>query len=624
MKGYIKRLACAAMAAGTLTAGLIIATPVTSGAATPTSATWAEAPSVTPNFILPFYPGALCSVANIDQFQYLLFRPLYWFGNGNSPALNKKLSVGNSPVYSNNNTTVTINLKNYKWSNGESVTAQDVLFWMNIDHAQKANWCGYTPTEMPDNLKNVTASGDTVTFTTTGPVNPYWFTYNELSQITPMPVAWDVTSAGAAPGSGGCSSAAYGTDDKGCTAVYTFLSNQAGYNASNPNATNNSLSTYATNPLWKIVDGPWSLKTFNADGNLSFVPNPDYSGPVKPTLKLFTEIPYTSDNAEFDALVAGNISVGFLPTQDITKGAPAPGKIGPNNPRLSNFTLAPLYTWGITYFPMNFNSQANGGVAGKIFSQLYYRQAFQDLVDQPLFIQKVFKGYANPTYGPVPVVPANPFSSTFEKSNPYPYNPTKAKKLLSSNGWSVKPGGTDTCIKAGTAKGDCGAGIPAGTALSFQLPYATGTQSLTEEMTAEQSAWSSAGIHITLVPQTFDTVIGNAVACTPSPSCTWTYEQWGGGWIFAPDTYPTGETLFGKGSTANYGSYFSAENETLISATISSGASLTKWENYLAKQLPVVFEPNPASSLTEINKKLKGVTPQNVYWDLNPENWRWS
>jgi len=622
MKGFLKRSAYAAMAAGALTAGLIVASPSTSGASTPTTATIAEAPSATPNFILPFYPDSLCSVANIDQFQYLMFRPLFWFGDGTTPALNPSLSIGNSPTYSAGNTKVTVSLKSYKWSNGESVTGQDVLFWMNIDHAQKANWCGYTPGEMPDNLKSVTATASTVTFTIDSSVNPYWFTYNELSQVTPMPVAWDINKVGGAPGSGGCSTAAYGTDDAGCTAVYTFLSNEAGYNATNPNAAS-SLSTYAVNPLWKVVDGPWNLKSFNADGTASFVPNPDYSGPVKPTLKLFTELPYTDDNAEFNALVAGNLSVGYIPTQDITKGAVSSSKAGPNNPRLTNFNLVPIYDWGVTYFPMNFNSTANNGTAGKVFAQTYYRQAFQSLVDQPLYIKKVFKGYAVPTYGPVPVTPTNSFASSFEKENPFPYSPSKAKSLLSSHGWKIVPNGTDTCIKAGTASNECGAGIPVGTPLSFQLPFATGTEALTDMMTAEKAAWSAVGINITLVPQTFDTVIGDAVPCTPGPSCTWTYEQWGGGWIYAPDTYPTGETLFGKGSAANYGSYFSAKNESLIAATTSSNTPLTTWENYLSTQLPVVWEPSAAASITEINKKLSGVVPQNVYLDFQPENWRW-
>ena len=61
------------------------------------------------------------------------------------------------------------------------------------------------------------------------------------------------------PNSGGCAAAAYGTADAACAAVYTFLSKQAGYDPANPKAPNNSLSTYATNPLWQVVDGPFHL-----------------------------------------------------------------------------------------------------------------------------------------------------------------------------------------------------------------------------------------------------------------------------------------------------------------------------------------------------------------------------
>ncbi len=103
----------------------------------------------TPNFILPFYPAQLCSVDNIEQFQFLMYRPLYWFGVGTTPDLNTSLSVGQTPTFSNGDTTVTVDLKNYKWSNGESVTAQDVLFFMNIYHAEKANFCGYVQGRLP-------------------------------------------------------------------------------------------------------------------------------------------------------------------------------------------------------------------------------------------------------------------------------------------------------------------------------------------------------------------------------------------------------------------------------------------------------------------------------------------
>jgi peptide/nickel transport system substrate-binding protein len=619
MMGHLKRLLALAMAGGVLLTGLVLAAPSTSGAATPTTATWAEPPSATPNFILPFYPGALCSVDNVEQFQFLMYRPLYWFGQGATAGESPSLSIGQTPAISGD--TVTVNLKSYKWANGESVTAQDVLFFMNIYHAEKANFCGYVPDLFPDNVTNVTASGQTVTFTFNHAYNDHWILYNEFSQITPMPIAWDITAAGGSPGSGGCSSAAYGSGDAACTKVYTFLSNAAGYNANNPNAANNSLSTYATNPLWQVVDGPWKLKSFNADGQVSFVPNATYSGPIKPTLKEFTELPYTSDSAEFNALVGGNLSVGYIPVQDITKATTSPTKAGPNNPRLTDYKLGALYTFGINYFPYNFSSTGDNGVAGKVFAQLYIRQAMQSLVDQPLYIKKIFKGYAVPTYGPVPVLPPNAYASSFEKSNPYPYDPAKAKSLLKDNGWSIKPGRTDTCIKAGSGKGDCGAGIPAGTPLKFNEQVSTGVESTIQEVTAEKASWATVGINVGISQASFDTVIGNAVACPNG--CAWELQNWGGGWTFAPDYYPSGEDLFTLGSVADYGDYNDATNAKLVTATDDTNVSLTKWENYLAKQLPDIWQPNQAYVLTEANKNLSGVFPQNVFTGISPETWRW-
>ena len=111
---------------------------------------------------------------------------------------------------------------------------------------------------------------------------------------------------------------------------------------------------------------------------------------------------------------------------------------GANNSRLQQLRPRHRCTLcGINYFPYNFNSTGDNGNAGKIFNQLYFRQAMQILVDQPLFDPEVFKGYGVPTYGPVPVLPPNPFASAPEKNNPYPYNVSKAKSLLSSHGWKV-------------------------------------------------------------------------------------------------------------------------------------------------------------------------------------------
>ena len=174
--------------------------------------TIAEGAAAQPNYIFPMMSLQFFGVQNF-QLIYNLFRPLYFFGVGNTADLNTGLSVAQLPVYSNGGKTVVVKMKGYKWSNGETVDAQDVLFWMNMVKADATSWAGYAPGpgQYPGNVMNVVANNatDSVTFTLDAAYSNYWFTYNDLSQITPLPIAWDITSAGAKPGSGRCSSASY-------------------------------------------------------------------------------------------------------------------------------------------------------------------------------------------------------------------------------------------------------------------------------------------------------------------------------------------------------------------------------------------------------------------------------
>jgi len=591
------------------------------------TAYFAEGTQAAPNYIFPFASLQYFSVTNMNQFQELMFRPLYWFGKGATPDLNLSLSLANNPKYSSGNTQVSFTLKPYKWSNGEKVTAQDVVFWMNMMKVEKLNWAGYAAGTLPDDLSSVTTSGNTVTFKMTGKNNPYWFTYNELSQITPLPMAWDISANGQKAGSQACGTASFqdvtvkttktskgstvtpvSAAAKSCAAVYTYLTGEA-----------KKLSSYATNPLWQVVDGPWHLSGFTTDGKATMVPNPKYSGPVKPKLSKFVELPFTADSAEFNALAAGKVDIGVLPPSDITSNATTSGtctiKPGANNPRLSNYNLVAGNAWQINYFPLNFNSTGNNGQAGKIFSQLYFRQAFQTLVDQPAYIEHIDKGYGVPTYGPVPVCPPNNFAaSELKLGNPYAYSPSKAKALLKNNGWTVKPGGTSVCADASKC------GVPAGTPLSFTLQYVGGSPFEDQLMHAEKSSWAAAGINVNLTTSTFDTVLTNAVPCSGGSSCSWEAENWGGGWIFAPDFYPSGEDLFQTGAGSNSGSYSDPQMDNLIKSTTVGTAKLDQYGVYGAKQLPVIWQPT-AVAATEINKKLQGVTPLNPLGNLNPETW---
>ncbi len=75
------------------------------------TATFAENPAAGPaDYIFPLVSLAYDLPTNI-QFQYLQFRPLYWFGQGSSPAMNTALSLAAPPVYTEGNTVVTVRLK---------------------------------------------------------------------------------------------------------------------------------------------------------------------------------------------------------------------------------------------------------------------------------------------------------------------------------------------------------------------------------------------------------------------------------------------------------------------------------------------------------------------------------
>jgi peptide/nickel transport system substrate-binding protein len=601
---------------------------------------WAEGPAVTPNWIFPFADLAHFSVANLTQFQYLMYRPLYWFGpNGTTaPTVDYTQSLANAPVFTNGGKTVTVPLKGWKFKDGQVVDAQSVVFWMNMMKAEGASaWAGYVPGNQafPGNVVSYSASSPTalsVTFQLSESFSDNWYIYNELSQINPMPEAWDVTSLTGAAGSGGCGKVSAGAMTgaatmAACKAVWTFDSDN-GATAKNPQMAGD-LKTYGTNPLWADgADGPWYLSAFDASsGEATFVPNTAYSG-AQPIISKFIEVPYTTDTAEFNALAAGGSSapqVGYIPPQNVPQYSGAPGGVGANASQLAgHYTLVPFETWQINYFPENFNSTGDGGNAGAIFHQLYFRQALQELVDQNGIIKGFYRGYGVPTYGPVPVFPANPFATPVEKSagGPYPFSLTSATNLLKSHGWTINAGGTDTCAKAGSGPGQCGAGIAAGAQLNFLEEYASGSATLTQAVQYEVSEWSKAGIHVTTKAASFNNVLKYGSPCAKGPSCTWEMANWGGGWIYAPDYLPTGEEIFATGAGSNSGSYNDPTNNSEIIQTNrnSSLSVFQNWENYLAEQLPVIWQPI-SSGLAEISNNIGGVTPINALLNLNPEYW---
>jgi peptide/nickel transport system substrate-binding protein len=579
---------------------------------TPTSggtASYALPANETPNYIFPFAPGQYFTVVNIDNLQYLLYRPLYWFGNAGLPYLNRSQSLAELPRYQGQ--TVTIKMKSgYKWSNGEPVSAQDVVFWMNMMKAvvkqstSTVNWGGYVPGDFPDNVRNIRAVGsDEVQMTIIGKYSKQWFTYNELSQITPMPLAWDYSAPGHK------SNCERQVSD--CVAVFRYLDGLSRHPA-----------TWAKSPVWRIVNGPWRLTGLDSQGVLTFSYNKGYAGPVpKHHISVFKELPFTSEEAEYNVLAAGGsnpLDVGYLPT--VNAPVPPPGSTVGQNP-VAGYRLQPLFTWGLSYFPYNFSS-ANPQLP--IISQQYVRQAIQWLENQAAIIQGPLHGYGHVTAGPVGGYPLTKYLSLrARKGDPYPFDPSEARRLLASHGWTVKPGGISTCDRPGTAPDECGKGVRRGDQLEFTLLYATGEAWLESALLQLKSNASQVGIDINLSPKSFNGVLAvvEGAGCGAA-GCNWEMADWGLGWTYVPDYLPTGDELFQTGSFGNLGKYSDAQNDALIKQTLTSSNVhlMWKWETYLTKQLPVVFQPDAPAALVESIKSLH-IGKQNPTLALNPEQW---
>ncbi|HUY54253.1 MAG TPA: ABC transporter substrate-binding protein [Candidatus Nanopelagicaceae bacterium] len=561
--------------------------------------------------------------------------------------MNKSLSLANPPVFSDQNTVVTVTLKHWQWSNGQPITARDVIFWMNLlsavtdpsaptvgsNTAPGPGWGAAVPGGFPQNVVSYTQTGTySLSFKLNGSYNPTWYLYNELAQITPMPQqAWDELSSSGpvgnsdsaaetrilAPASAGLPANSYvpanpGTGTTGALGVAQFLNSQS-----------EDLTTYSTNPLWQVVDGPFRLSQFTTTGFVKMVPNPKYSGSPKPAISAFEELPFTSDSAEFNALRSGSLTIGYIPVQDLAQKTSLEKSQG--------YSYAPWYISSFNFARYNFTNPT----VGPILRQLYFRQAFQSLVNQPLYIKQFGAGTGTVTNGPVPTYPPNnPDESPLEaKGLVYPYDPAHAVALLKDHGWTVSPGGSTVCSKPGTSSGECGAGISANQPLTFTFLYASGVVQLNNEMEALQSAASKyAGITLHLSTTPFGVVVGTIHGnCTYSHPCSnWDIAATGGGWVYSPDYFPTGGEIFVPGAGSNAGYYSSSTNDANIAATHTAStepaetAALFKYEDYLATQLPDVWLPTNPASLTIYRSNLKGLIPQGIFAEIYPQYYSFS
>jgi peptide/nickel transport system substrate-binding protein len=558
------------------------------------------------NYILPIPTSATGNIDNDYYFDYLMYRPLYWFVDGTKIAEEKSMSLADDPVWSNGNRTVSITMKsNYKWSDGTPVTAQDVVFWYDemqaAVKASVANYAYYSPNQgLTGQVSSVTATNSsTVVFHLNSAVNPEWFLEDDLASIQPIPTSWAIDQAGG-------KTLDY-TNPANAAKIYTYL-----------NTASKSLGTYTTNPLWQTVDGPYKLTAYNSTSyNFSMAPNPDYGGPTATKVSPIQVSFYTTDEAEYNALKAGDVDLGWVPEEDVPQAA----------------TVASKYDeWG---YPGNgwtgiiLNFADTTGSFNKIIGQTYIRQSLQQLIDQQGILKAYLHGAGATSYGIAGAEPSNPFSPADAVTSKYTYNPTAAEATLKAHGWTIVPHGQSYCSSPGTGASDCGAGIAKGAKLAWNMIYGS-TPTLTDEMVTDfASVAASLGIQITLKADSLADITStyNDVA-TPSSDNKWAMSDFGG---FTNSTYPTTEDLLNTGGSFNMGDYSDSALNSLINASVtgSNPDAVTSELSNVSTSFPILFQDNPDwdgsdPGIMAISKSVSGDPTSFAAYSqymLEPEYW---
>ena len=554
------------------------------GATSGGTITYAEAPGAAPNWIFPYTGYLNFSASNINDFQQLMFRPLYFFGLGDTSAYVPSLSLADNPVLSDGDRTITIQLKGWRFADGQEVDAQSVMFFLNLYDADPTSYGDYTPgSGIPDEVASASGSGLTVVLHMKAMVNPQWFLYNYLSEITPLPDRWDMTSAHAA---GRCADGAFGaaSTQAACKAVEAYLDKEA-----------SATSTF-TSAFWQGgVDGPWKLLRFDAAGDATFEANPSYSGPQPAQVRFVKEVAYTSESQEKSDLESGKIDIGYLEPADLTQPAPKPDTPGPNLGSLNaNYRLSVVMPYAFDFAEMNFGSS---NPIQSEFQQLYIRQALQESIDQASIVRTVDDNYGVPEDSPMPL--AAPSSFGRQPTNPYPFNLTTAKTLLTSHGWTDEAG-VMTCTSPGTTASHCGANIAAGAQLKFTLMYVTGDPTVDSTVNLISTDWNAIGIAVTVTANTLNNL---ATQCTSTSTTPWSICWSGDSWTYEPNYYPSGEQMFVSGASANAGGYADPQMNALVAADTRGKSTLSAFAQYAAGQLPVLFLPTQ-ESIVETSRSL--------------------
>jgi peptide/nickel transport system substrate-binding protein len=507
-------------------------------------------------YLFPITPSQFYASVNIHYVQSLLYRPLVFVNSkvqvNYTRSLAQSVKTADGKHYF-----ITLNPK-WRWSDGQPVTAKDVLFDIRLLRsipAGKSNlFGGWGGGGVPNDIVSARQlSRYRLEITLNGRYNPQWFILNGLSLITPLPKqAWDRYPGHPAK-----------------TLAYL-------------QARGDSQSFFRSSP----VDGPFKVSSLELNKRFIFAANPAYSGHRADYQRLVLTY-FTSTDAEYNALRDGQIQVGYLPAHLYAQR------------QISGFRFWSTPLWAMYYMDANFKNRQAPELAS-----LPVRQALQMAINQPGMVKAFLHGQGVAQYGPVPYVPPTYLSPYLKSTVPYPYNPRAGKRLLEASGWSLQGG---VMVKGGQR-------------LVLNLAYAVGSQYIQLEAEAIAAAAAKEGISVHLQPMPFGTLIaqlGKLQSWQLELFGGWLY-----GTDPYPSNYQVFNSQGGsnRGGYDDPKMNQLTVQTHLYASPSASLQALYRYQDYAAKTLPRLWMPVP-DALNEVSTGLHGVRGHLYIGRFSPQYW---
>ena len=490
------------------------------------------------------------------------YMPLLYYNSNDT--INWQTSIADSISHNAADTQYVVHLNpKWHWSNGQPVTAQDVVYDYELEAAASNPnaplfFCDANAGGLPQLWKSVTATSEyTVTIDISKPVNPTWLIDNGIAQLLPVPKnLWD---------------------------RYANMTQELSWMKSIGN------SPY--NKIYQVTDAPYKFKKLVTNEYWEFVANPHYDGPVKPIIKTIIYDYETSTANIFAQLKKGDVQEAVYSNS-----------MWPDRSQLKNDVVESTPFFGFSYALLNFNPRAP---VGTLFHNLYIRQALQYGINQPLIVNKFYHGHAVPSYGPVPAQ-----ADVYNRSlgNLYPFDPAKGKALLEAHGWHMVNGVMEKN----------------GQKLAFTADLFAGSPTLADIAEYEKSVWASEGIDVTLKELAEMPFLGDAALANEWSMVLgfgWLYGppydpsgdglfSTGGGYNYDYYSSPTMNTLIAK-----------TTEPASLAGTIQA---FHQYQRFAFENLPVLYFPD-GNLLTAVSTQLGGwaAAHDNMYYGTNDQGLFW-